>query len=308
MEKFTVFGFTLIVMLIISFSGHALIRYEDLHLQRSQEIQITGFLDYPPFGAVEHPNEDIRGKFTTLWQPMIDQFKKENNLSIKVITQKMSYPELVQAVRRGEIDMLLGAYHETALYKGLEFVFPAVIDNPVTIFMLPNRVNEVKEIDDLKKLNGVRSNKEIYSDFVEGKLKEFKLTTLNSNYELFEQLFTKKADYILIGRYYGLIEAYKLGLREQISEAKLPLWNMPLFVGISKVSRHRKLIAQKLTRYAEKAENKKAIEQHLIEMIAQYEKNTQGVVPPTFGLETNSHPQQQEAPVPENSADVGNKK
>lgn len=35
----------------------------------------------------------------------------------------------------------------------------------------------------------------------------------------------------MVSQYYGLVEAIKLGLREQISIAKQTLWKMPLFIG-----------------------------------------------------------------------------
>ena len=98
-------------------------------------------------------------------------------------------------------------------------------------------------------------------------------------------IITKKADYILISQYYGLIEASKLGLRGQISVAKQTLWQIPMFVGISKLSRERKMLTQKLTRYLEKPENQEIIKQNLIRLVNEAEINAQGIVPPTFGLE-----------------------
>ena len=122
---------------------------------------------------------------------------------------------------------------------------------------------------------------------MEEQLKEYNIETVDNSYDLFERLFTKKADYILISQYYGLIEASKLGLRSQISVAKQTLWQIPMFIGVSKLSRERKMISQKLTRYLEEPENQKIIQQNLIRLIDEAEANAQGIVPPTFGLEQN---------------------
>lgn len=76
-------------------------------------------------------------------------------------------------MRRGEIDMLLGMYHETAMYMGLEYVFPAAVNNPIVAIMLPGRIHEVKSRADLKKLRGAMSTHEHLSDFVAQELKQY---------------------------------------------------------------------------------------------------------------------------------------
>ena len=191
----------------------------------------------------------------------------------------------MQEVRKGEIDVIFGAYHQTELFRGLELIYPAAINNPITVFMLPDRINEVKSTDDLRKLKGVKIAHEVYSDYINEQLKQFSIETVDTPYEMFEKLFTRQADYILISHYYGLIEAVKLGLRGQIAVARQTLWQIPMFIGISKLSRERKMLAQKLTRYLEDENNRKAFQDGGARMLAEFEKNAQGVVPPTFGLE-----------------------
>lgn len=287
MKKILVSSMLIGLILLWAAAGSAFVRYEDKHPKKVREVRITGFLDYAPFGYTEHPDEKLFGKFFTVFQPMIDTVQQENNLKILYELSKRDFPAQVQDVRRGEIDVVLGAYHQTEMFRGLELIYPAALINPVTVFMLPNRIDEVNSTADLKKLKGVRTSKEIYSDFVEEQLKEYNIETVDNSYDLFERLFTKKADYILISQYYGLIEASKLGLRSQISVAKQTLWQIPIFIGVSKLSRERKMISQKLTRYLEEPENQKIIQQNLIRLIDEAEANAQGIVPPTFGLEQN---------------------
>ena len=289
MKKLIIFSMMIALTLLWTAAGSAFVRYEDKHPKKVREVRITGFLDYAPFGYTERPDEILYGNFFTVFQPMIDTIKEENNLKIMYELSKRNFPAQVQEVRQGNIDIVLGAYHETELFRGLELIYPAALINPVTVFMLPNRINEVKSIDDLKKLNGVRTSKESYSDFVEQRLKEFKLETVDNSYDLFERLFTKKADYILISQYYGLIEASKLGLREQISVAKQTLWQVPMFIGVSKLSRERKMLSQKLTRYLEDPKNQEILKQNLIRLVNEAEINAQGIVPPTFGLENKQN-------------------
>lgn len=285
MKKLLVSSMMLALMLLWAAAGSAFVRYEDKHPKKVREVRITGFLDYAPFGYTEHPEEKLYGKFFTVFQPMIDTVQQENNLKIFYELSKRNFPAQVQEVRRGDIDVVLGAYHQTELFRGLELIYPAALINPVTVFMLPTRIDEVKSVADLKKLKGVRTSQEVYSDFVEQQLKEYNIETVDNSYDLFERLFTKKADYILISQYYGLIEASKLGLRSQISVARQTLWQIPMFIGVSKLSKERKMISQKLTRYLEDPKNQEIIKQNLIRIVDQAEAEAQGVVPPTFGLE-----------------------
>lgn len=285
MKNLIVSSMILALIVLWTVTGYAFVRYEDKHPKKVREVRITGFLDYAPFGYTEHPNEILYGNFFTVFQPMIDTLQQENNLKIMYELSKRNFPAQVQEVRQGNIDIVLGAYHETELFRGLELIYPAALINPLTVFMLPNRIDEVTSVDDLKKLKGVRTSKEIYSDFVEQQLNDYNIETVDNSYDLFERLFTKKADYILISQYYGLIEASKLGLRNQISVAKQTLWQVPMFIGISKLSRERKMLSQKLTRYLEDPKNQEIIKQNLIRLINNAEIQAQGIVPPTFGLE-----------------------
>ena len=288
MKKIMSFGLAAAFIAVSIMSAQAMVRYEDKYPKKIREVRITGFIDYAPFGYTQHPDSKMRGKFFSVYQPMIDTFQKENNLKIIYNLKKNDYEDLVAAVRSGDIDMTLGMYHETELYKGLEAVYPSIMSNPITVFMLPNRINEVQKIEDLKKLKGVGITKEHYSDYVAEQIKQYNLEMVDTPYELFERLFTKKADYIMVSQYYGLVEAIKLGLREQISIAKQTLWKMPLFIGVSKISPQRKLITQKLTRFSEDPKNQQLIEDYLKQMIADFEKEYNGVVPPTFGLEKDA--------------------
>lgn len=285
MKKFGLWILAGTLLVSFALTAKAFVRYEDKHPQKRRDIHITGFIDYAPFGFVEHPDKKIYGKFTSVFQPMFDTLAAENNLRVFYDLQKKDFPTLVQEVRKGEIDVIFGAYHQTEMFRGLELIYPAAINNPITVFMLPDRINDVKSAEDLRKLKGVRLSAEVYSDYIDGQLKQFNIETVDTAYEMFEKLFTRQADYILVSHYYGLIEAIKLGLREQIAVARQTLWQIPMFIGISKLSRERKMLAQKLTRYLEDDNNRKAFQDAVAQMIADFEKEYQGVVPPTFGLE-----------------------
>jgi hypothetical protein len=102
---------------------------------------------------------------------------------------------------------------------------------------------------------------------------------------MFEKLFTKEADYIISSYYFGMLEAIRLGLKKQIAPAKEALWNIPVFVGVSKTSRNRELISKRLTKYLNEPQNTDMLKRNIQNVINDFEKKYQGVVPPTFGLD-----------------------
>lgn len=67
-----------------------------------------------------------------------------------------------------------------------------------------------------------------------------------------------------------------------ISVAKQTLWQVPMFIGVSKLSKHRKLLSQIITRWLETAENRENIKQNIIRIVNEAEIRAQGTVPPTF--------------------------
>ena len=243
------------------------------------DVSVSGWGNYPPFGYT------IQKKLHTMFRPALNSISKRKEV---FINKEFAHPDVnvtTDAVRSGELDIFLGAYHETEAFDGIEIVYPAMIINPITIFMLPTRINEVKNVADLQKLKGVRLQNEIFSDFVEAKLREFNVETAKTSYELFEKLFTKQVDYIVSSQYFGLIEASKLGLRSQISVAKQALWQIPMFVGISKLSKNRAVLRNAFTKYLKNPKNIEKIKQNMINLVNQAETNAIGTVPPTFEVQ-----------------------
>lgn len=276
-----------LIAAIASSNCFAFVRYEEKMAKKLvREVKVTGFIDFIPYGY-NVTNDLGKQEYRTVFKPIIDIFKEDNNLQIVYKTRKKTYEELVQDVRRGDIDVILGVYYNTEMYHGLELVYPAIINSPLTVFVLPDRVNDIKEADDLKKLKGVRLANEPYNDFVKEQLAQYDLETVDKPYDLFERLFTKKVDYILINHYMGLIEAAKLGLKDQISIAKQTIWNMPLFFGVSKFAKDRKMITKKLTEYSKDENVKQKVLDNLNAIVTDIEKQNFGVVPPTFGLEND---------------------
>lgn len=277
----TIFASTL---LLSAAAANAFVRYEEKKPENFYSVKMTGYADYAPFGYIDNPRR-MSGSFHTIFQPLLDALVKDTEVKIQYVPYSPDVDSWAQQIREGKIDFMIGAYNQSEVFKGLYLLYPAPIHNPITVFMLPNRIAEVKSTDDLKKLKGVRNTQEIFSDFVEKQIEPFELIEVDSAYAMFEKLFTRQADYILTSYYYGLYESIKLGLRHQIAPAKQSLWRIPMFVAVSKTSRRKDTLAKRMTRYLNDKKNIELVQQALEQMMSEVEEKYNGVVPPTFGVE-----------------------
>lgn len=269
----------LISVIILSFinSSYAQMKTDDSNLQyiRSKEMRITGFRHYPPFGWIEE------GGYKSFMTDFFKEYHKKYNFHAGFYPSK-NYVNDVIDVRSGKLDVIWGMYNQTTIYNGIEYIFPSFANNPIHIITLPENTSRIKTISDARKLKGAIYAEEPLSDYIESYLKKLNIQRVENPYELFRLLFTKEIDYIIGGKYFYMIESAKLGLSKQIRFSKNAVWDMPMFVGVSKPYRHRALVVKSLKDILGDAKTKEKINNSLIQMLDNIEKQYSGVVPPTF--------------------------
>ncbi len=266
-------------LLFLGNSAQAQVEFDTTRNREVKQLRATGFVDYPPFGVLRVPS--FPDSYSNIFQPVIADYAKFANFIIDYTTH-YPYQELVRMVRGGKIDILTGVYHETNMYQGLDIVYPALVNNPIVLAMLPDRINEVKSKDDLKKLKGGISSKEHLSDFVAKEIKTFNVETVDDDYTLYQKLFRREIDYIFTSEYYARVVLAQMGLRNQVRFSKDAIWNMPLFIGISKMSPYRKQVYNGLSVYLATPEARKKTEQAISDYIKKIEEQSVGIVAPDF--------------------------
>lgn len=275
---------TAIFVLFSAGNAAALVDFSGTKAER--EITAAGFADYPPYGyeivKIDQDNNKQAGKRQYLFQELLNDFAKENNANMVYLNYLTDYNSIIRDVRSGNIDILLGMYHDTKLYAGLDYVLPAPISNPITLMTLPSRRNEIKSLEDVKKLKGAILEKEILSDFVTEQMKDYDVVKIRDPNELFRMLFTKEIDYVFTGYYTGLIEASKLGLRNYVAFSKQIIWDIPMFIGVSKVSEDRKFLIGRLGKYLERQDVQEKFKKYLLNIIHQFEVINNSVTPPMY--------------------------
>ena len=237
-------------------------------------ITLTGFVDYAPLGQMH----DLNYTYSP-YDPTMVGTLRQNGVKVEARPEDTSSSTFWGVFVSW---FPLGIYHETKIYNGIDYVFPSILNNPITVIMLPDRIDEVKTVEDLKKLKGAISQKEWLSDYVTSELEYFQVEKLPDYDAIFEKLFRGEIDYAFVSQYAGLIAVAKTGLRNKVSFAKQMVWNMPLFIGVSKMSPNRKYLLPRLVKFCEDAKNKQKLEEHLIKTVNQIEQKYIGAVPPDY--------------------------
>lgn len=284
-----IFSFCAVLGTILFFSSEAgaQIRTEDQSAYKDDVIKVTGFKDYMPLGYYEDvADQTYTFIFTSVFDEVMKDLQDSSGMNIKYDFNG-SYTDLVTKVRGGTIDILLGAYYDTDFYDGIDFVFPSIINNPISIITLPGKTSSIKKIDDLKKLKGGISSKEHLSDYVSQQMKEYQLEKFDDSNKMYEKLFKGEIDYVFASHYFGLVDTSMLGIRKFLTFSKQIIWNMPLFFGVSKLSYRRNVLVNRLAKYSEDPKNKEKIEKYLINMVRKIEQENAGILPPEY---TNTRP------------------
>ena len=74
----------------------------------------------------------------------------------------------------------------------------------------------------------------------------------------------------------------KMGIAKQVAISKEPLWNMPLFLAVSKMSPYRKQIFNGLSVMLAQPEARESVNKAIAEYVNKIEIQNAGVVAPDF--------------------------
>ncbi|MBR1605547.1 MAG: transporter substrate-binding domain-containing protein [Alphaproteobacteria bacterium] len=267
------------LLFLMCAQAFALVEEKQGGLKTHERLWVTSFLNYPPFGQINKYGDGI----DTAFQPLLDLIKSEAKIGIEYAVQD-TYSKRMFGVVNGDIDLVLGAYYDSEEYLGMDMIYPSLLNNPLVVVTMPYKSLNIKTRDDLKNLKGAMDSRERLADYVSKDLKNYQIEKFDTSEKLYEQLFVGNVDYILTSRYYGALEQAKLGIRDMVLMSKQALWDMPLFIGVSKVTVKSDYITKTIKKVLKphQEEIKSAIEQRVIEEIRRADEASDGVVPPSF--------------------------
>lgn len=256
----------------------------NLHL----DIKASSYPDYEPFSYPEYTSDFIY--IDTIFNNAVSKILETNNIKTYVVSYD-TYNDNIQGAKNGKFDLLFGIYNETHTeykqFENIEYFYPAGIQNPIHLIMLPDNISKIKSTTDLKKLKGIYIQKEYFSDYLHKIFTENNIQPVDTPLIAYEKLFLGEVDYIIGSYYYNYVQALKLGLKDYISFSKKPLWTMPMFIAISLKSKNYSRLKSLISKNITKQSFAKDIEESLKNIVKKYEEKNIGIVPPLFVLQQN---------------------
>ena len=271
-------------------------------------LTYIGLPDYPPFSYFEELPKRVIYKSAFL-KPLEDI---ATQYGFKLISSYYwDIPDIhkvILDVRSGEIQMFISAYSNTKLFTGLELIYPASVSNPIHVITLPEGLEKIKTAADLKKLRGVISKTEYLSDFVLRKINDLNIKYVDTPYEAYEQLFTDEADYILGGLYYNRIMASKYGIEQYLAYSKKPLFKIPVFIALSKITPMQSLYNKAFHDEFNKDKFGNDVKKEILRIVEEEISKNKGILPPAFvKKEENIAPEENMLPVTDVPGEKGGK-
>ena len=247
-------------------------------------IRFLAPLDYAPISKIYHIPTEYYYTYDGVFDTFLKDFFDENGLK-HVPLATTDYVDNIKEAERNHLDFIIGVYSDSTLYKDFKFIYPALLDNPIHLVMLPANINKIKSLKDLKSLKGAICAKDQWNDYTLEQFKEFKIEQIDNSEEMYRQLINGEIDYILTTYWYGMSEIMKLGIQDLVAVSQKGLWNMPLFIAISNFSPQKTYLVHYMTEYLKNPEVIAKIKERALEVLEEIKTQNQGVVHDSYILQ-----------------------
>ncbi len=251
-------------------------------------LNTVGWIDYPPFSRYV-PSQKVGKKNlmeleSAFLKPTMDVMGKHgiNLVPVELFSNELDLKLMLLDVRSGKHKVFIGAYSNTQLYSGLQMIFPASVSNPIHVITSADSMTQISSFDDLKNMRGVMSKTELLSDFIVRKVAEMGVEFLDTPYECYEKLILGKADYMVGGLYYNRMISSHYGVSSFLSYSQKPLFKIPVFIAISKVTPRLSQYMEVFQEEFAKPEYATAVKEEIIRIVSEEERRYEGTVPPSF--------------------------
>lgn len=135
--------------------------------------------------------------------------------------------QALEEVRTGRMDLLVDASPDTAQLDALDYVHPAIARNDILIWTRHDQTQVYGSLADLQGHPGAISSRTRLTQSVEADLKNLpSLERVANLTQAFQKLALGEVDYVLAGRYAGMVMAQTLGLAMDVV-AQPPVLDTP---------------------------------------------------------------------------------
>jgi polar amino acid transport system substrate-binding protein len=149
-----------------------------------------------------------------------------------------SWEKAQAAAKDGKADIIFGIYKNDERMKGLDYVEPAFMMDPVSVVVRRGDRFAYAKWDDLNGRKGVTNTGESFGDKFDAFMASNLLVARTQGVEkAFEALMDKSADYLIIGFYPGKIKAKQLGYAAKVEFLPEEIDSFGMYVAFSKKSK-----------------------------------------------------------------------
>lgn len=198
----------------------------------SRPIRVAGMIGNPPFGwVVRHDESGSRDlESFGLGRQILDKLAEKLKISY-VSTGFLSYNKAINALKKGDIDLLLTAYYRPQdLGAGTTILIPGYFRNVFTVYFKKGKEFPVKSFDDLEGAKGVvRREENIYPLIYQKLPKGADITQVSTAKRAFEMLMNNEVDYLFTSSYSAEAELRRYKLNDEIVSGSTVLFDPTLF-------------------------------------------------------------------------------
>ncbi len=196
-------------------------------------IRVSGNAEYPPLTWQD--KEDPQ-KLTGFAVELLEMAFAEVGIEIRAVYAG-PWKRAQEAMRKGQIDILGGAYITAERQTYMDYVHPPFVMDPTVIFIPKGRPFKFEKWEDLIGLTGGaptgNSFGETFDRFEKEHLKIERVAKLS---QAFKKLVNGRSDYVVYGLYPGLADAETSGYGDRIDYLPKSLISEGLYFTFSKKS------------------------------------------------------------------------
>ncbi|SHN17812.1 ABC-type amino acid transport substrate-binding protein [Pseudomonas asturiensis] len=142
--------------------------------------------------------------------------------------------QALEEVRTGRMDLLADAPMNAAQLDALDYVHPAIVQNDIVIWTRHDQAVALTTLGELQGRHGVISEKtRLTPSFDEASRQQLTLERVSGLTPAFQKLALGEVDYVLAGRYAGMVMTQTLGLAADLVAQPVPLDRPGLYLALS---------------------------------------------------------------------------
>ena len=264
---------------LYALNAHALSILKHAEDDLRGNYSVTSYSDYFPFGYKTYaPNKSA---LDSVFKDALSDLSQSSKASFSYIYFE-NISDAVIHMKEGKTQIFLGAFYATNSFDDFDFVFPAALNNPIHLIMLPNKIGEVKSTEDLKNLKGIYLQTEIFSDHMLQVFHDYSFAPVSDADEAYKKLLTQEVDFIIGSYYYQYAQVLERGLKDYVAFSTRPLFNMPMFIALSKRTGNKIELQEYFRRLLANNTFKQKVLEHIKQRIKEKENACVGVVPPMY--------------------------